>query len=147
MFKHLLIPSNGSTHAAGAIEAGIGLAKALGARVTAYHAIEEPDVQGVGDEAFIETRSMKAFEDRLRERGERFLAPVQAAAAAARVPCETLIDRPETPAEGIVAAAARTGCDAIVIASRGRGDVASLLLGSVTHDVLARSTIPVVVFR
>jgi nucleotide-binding universal stress UspA family protein len=147
VFKHLLIPNDGSELATRSIAAGIGLAKALGAKVTAYHAIEEPDVQGVGDEAFVATRSIKAFEDRLRERGERYLAPVRTAAAAAGVPCEILIDNPATPAEGIVAAAARAGCDAIFIASRGRSDVASLLLGSVTHDVLARARIPVVVFR
>lgn len=147
MFKHLLIPSDASTAPASAIHTGIGLAKALGARVTAYYAIEAPEVQGVGDEAFVEIRSIGAFEDRLQERGERVLAPVRTAAAAAGVPCDVLIDHPATPAAGIVAAAARAGCDAIVLASRGRGDVASLLLGSVTHDVLAQATIPVVVCR
>jgi len=147
MFKHLLIPTDGSELANNAISAGIRLAKALDARVTAYHAIEEPDVQGVGDEAFIATRSIKAFELRLRERGERFLAPMQAAAKAAGVPCEILVTNPRTPAEGIVAAATDAGCDAIFMASHGRSDIASLLLGSVTHKVLAHAKIPVVVFR
>ena len=147
MFKHLLIPTDGSELATSAISAGIQLAKALGAKVTAYHAIEEPDVQGVGDEAFIETRAIKAFESRLRERGERYLAPIQAAAKAAGVPCEILITNPRAPAEGIVAAASDAGCDAIFMASHGRGDIASLLLGSVTHKVLAHAKVPVVVFR
>jgi nucleotide-binding universal stress UspA family protein len=147
MFKHLLIPTDGSEFANNAISAGIRLAKALGAKVTAYHAIEEPDVQGVGDEAFIATRSIKEFERRLRERGERYLAPVQAAAKTAGVPCEILITNPRTPAEGIVAAASEAGCDAIFMASHGRGDLTSLLLGSVTHKVLAHAKVPVVVFR
>jgi nucleotide-binding universal stress UspA family protein len=147
MFKHLLIPTDGSELASSAISAGIQLAKALGARVTAYHAIEEPDVQGVGDEAFIATRAIKEFELRLRERGERYLAPVKAAAQAAGVPCEMLITNPRTPADGIVAAATDAGCDAIFMASHGRGDIASLLLGSVTHKVLAHTKLPVVVFR
>jgi nucleotide-binding universal stress UspA family protein len=147
MFKHLLIPTDGSELANNAISAGIRLAEALGAKVTAYHAIEEPDVQGVGDEAFIATRSIKAFELRLRERGERYLAPVQAAAKDAGVPCEILVTNPRTPAEGIVAAASDAGCDVIFMASHGRSDIASLLLGSVTHKVLAHAKIPVVVFR
>jgi nucleotide-binding universal stress UspA family protein len=147
MFQHLLIPTDGSPFAEKAVSAGIRLARALGARVTAYHAIEEPDVQGVGDEAFIDTRAFKEFERRLRERGERFLAPVKAAAEAAGVPCEILITNPDSPAEGIVAAAREAGCDAIVIASHGRGEIASLLLGSVTHKVLAHAQVPVVVYR
>jgi nucleotide-binding universal stress UspA family protein len=147
VFKHLLIPTDGSELAASAVAGGIELARALGARVTAYHALEEPEVQGVGDEAFIATRAIQDFEARLRERGEAYLAPVKAAAQAAGVPCETLITNPQTPAEGIVAAAREAGCDAICIASHGRGDIAALLLGSVTHDVLAHAKVPVVVFR
>jgi len=147
MFKHILIPTDGSELAGKAIAGGLRLAKALGAKVTAYHAIEAPEVQGVGDEAFISTSSISAFETRLRERGERHFAAMLQAAEAAGVACETLMTHPETPDAGIIAAATDRNCDAIVMASHGRGDLAALLQGSTTHKVLAHSTIPVVVFR
>lgn len=147
MFKHILIPTDGSNLAGKAIAAGLQLAKALGAKVTAYHAIEAPEVQGVGDEAFIATNSIRAFETRLRERGETYLAGVRQAAEAAGVACETLVTWPATPHRGIIDAANDRECDVIFMASHGRGDFASLLLGSVTHKVLAHSKIPVVVFR
>ncbi len=147
MFKHILIPTDGSELAGKAIAGGVRLAKALGAKVTAYHAIEGPEVQGVGDEAFIATSAIGEFETRLRERAERHLAPMRQAAEAAGVVCETLVTHPETPEAGIIAAATDRNCDAIVMASHGRGDLAALLQGSTTHQVLAHSTIPVVVFR
>jgi nucleotide-binding universal stress UspA family protein len=147
MFKHILIPTDGSELAGKAIEAGLQLAKALGAKVTAYHAIEVPDVQGVGDEAFIATASIKEFVTRLQQRGESYLAPVREAAEVAGVACDTLVTQPATPHQGIIDAANDRGCDAILMASHGRGDFASLLLGSVTHKVLAHSKIPVIVFR
>jgi nucleotide-binding universal stress UspA family protein len=147
MFKHILIPTDGSELAGKAIDGGVRLAKALGAKITAYHAIEGLEVQGVGDEAFIATSAIGAFETRLRERGERQLVGLRQAAEAAGVVCETLVTHPETPEAGIIAAATDRKCDAIVMASHGRGDLAALLQGSTTHKVLAQSTIPVVVFR
>jgi nucleotide-binding universal stress UspA family protein len=55
--------------------------------------------------------------------------------------------KPETPAEGIIAAARKRKCDVIFMASHGRGEFASLVLGSVTQKVLARSKVPVLVYR
>ena len=46
MFKHILIPTDGSELAGKAIDGGVRLAKALGAKITAYHAIEGLEVQG-----------------------------------------------------------------------------------------------------
>jgi nucleotide-binding universal stress UspA family protein len=57
------------------------------------------------------------------------------------------MSRPVTAYEGIVNAAKRKKCDAIFIASHGRGGVGSLILGSVTQRVLAHSKVPVVVYR
>jgi len=147
MFHRVLIPTDGSDLARKAITAGVQLAKALGAKVTAYHAIEGSEALGVGDEAFISTMSIKQFEARLREQGERYVAEVHQAAEAAGVACDTLLTKPATPHQGIIDAANDRKCDVIFMASHGRGDFASLLLGSVTHKVLAHSKIPVLVFR
>ena len=41
MFKHILLPTDGSELSKKAIDGGIELARAIGARVTAYVCLEE----------------------------------------------------------------------------------------------------------
>jgi nucleotide-binding universal stress UspA family protein len=63
------------------------------------------------------------------------------------VPFEGLITKPPTAYEGIIDAAKKKKCDAIFMASHGRGELKTLLLGSVTQKVLSHSKLPVIVFR
>jgi nucleotide-binding universal stress UspA family protein len=146
MFKHILVPTDGSDLAKKAITAGVAFAKSVGARITGYYAMHEP--------AFIYNRfgnldqQIKTeLERRAREVAQRYLDEIGEAAKAAGVEFEPLITIADLPAEGIVDAAKRRKCDAIFLASHGRSGVSSLLLGSVTQEVLARSTLPVIVFR
>jgi nucleotide-binding universal stress UspA family protein len=65
-YRHLLLPIDGSKLSEEAAAAGIALAKALGARVTALHVLPEPATSGLevwvhGDEEF-EERLDKTFE-------------------------------------------------------------------------------------
>ena len=125
MFKHILIPTDGSPRSARAIKAGLRLARETGARITGYHAADPVD----------------------RETARKHLAPLERAARAAGVPFDTVMDNPPTPYEGIVRLARRLKCDAIVMASHGRRGISALLLGSETSKVLAHSKIPVLVCR
>jgi nucleotide-binding universal stress UspA family protein len=50
-----------------------------------------------------------------------------------------------SPAEAILDRAATAKHDLIVVGSRGRGDAGSLFLGSVSHAVLSRSRVPVLI--
>jgi nucleotide-binding universal stress UspA family protein len=147
MFKHVLIPTDGSKVARRAIKAGVALAKELGAKVTAYYAMEtfQPYVYSEG--YIMNTATLRNFEEQARALGRKYLGEVEKAAKAAGVPCNSVMSKPATPAHGIVDAAKRKKCDVIFMASHGRGEFASLVLGSVTQKVLARSKIPVLVFR
>ena len=49
------------------------------------------------------------------------------------------------PWEAIIDHAKKKDCDLIVMASHGRRGLASLLLGSETHDVLTHTKLPVLV--
>ena len=147
MFKHVLLPTDGSKVSRKAIRAGIRLAKELGAKVTAYYAVEAMPAYSYGDGYLLNATLMKEFDRRAREQGEKVLAEVVKAAKAADVRCETLITKPATAYQGIIAAAKRQRCDVIFMASHGRGDLATLLLGSVTQKVLAHTRTPVLVYR
>jgi nucleotide-binding universal stress UspA family protein len=147
MFKRVLIPTDGSTLSRRAAKAGIRFAKAVRARVVAYHGLETNLPYLAGEGALIDATLIETLEKAARQRGAKHVAEVLKAARAARVPCETYVTKPVTPAQGILDAARRKKCDAIFMASHGRGGVASVILGSVAQSVLAHSKIPVIVYR
>ena len=148
MFKHLLIPTDGSKLSEAAIQAGVQFAKSINAKVTGFHAM--PKFHMVyGPEGVIETRqdSVEFVKDRKAHDAERFLAVIMQAAKAADVPCEIACQISDQPYEAIIATAKEKGCDLILMASNGRRGVQAFLLGSETQKVLTHSKIPVLVFR
>ena len=147
MYKRILIPTDGSARSRKAAKAAIAFARKIGAKVTAYHAIELVLPYVGAEAALMDPTVIDLVEHTARKQGDKFVAAIATAARTAGVACETYISRPVTAHEGIIAAAKRKKCDAIFIASHGRGGVASLILGSVTQRVLAHSKIPVVVYR
>jgi nucleotide-binding universal stress UspA family protein len=63
------------------------------------------------------------------------------------IPIDLLHEIDESPAQAIVRTARLKGCDLIVMTSHGRQGTARLLLGSQTAEVLAHTTLPVLVVR
>jgi len=120
MFRHLLIPTDGSVRSRKAARAGIAFAKAVRARVTAYHAIEW-NLPYVASDAIISADLTDTIDKHARKHGARYVAEIAAAARAAGVACEPYVTRPFAPNQGIIDAAKRKRCDAIFIGSHGRG--------------------------
>lgn len=147
MFKHILIPTDGSPVSLKAAKAGVRLAAALGARITAYHAIEVWQPQLYGEGYGFDADTFERFERAARDAGERQVGAVAKLAKAARVPHAAVAAKAETPYGGIVDAARKGKCDLIYIASHGRRGLSALVMGSVTQKVLAQAAIPVLVHR
>jgi nucleotide-binding universal stress UspA family protein len=147
MFSHILIPTDGSAAANIAAKKGIALAKKLGARATAYYSIEPVWPGGAGEGYTIGRTTLAELDRRAREIGEEILGAMEKRARSAGVPFDSVCSNSDAVYKGIIDVARKKRCDAIVMASRGRGAIGSLLLGSVTSKVLAHSRIPVVVFR
>jgi nucleotide-binding universal stress UspA family protein len=147
MFKHILIPTDGSPVAAKAIKAGVTLAKEMGASVTGFYAIEPAPTHMYGEGYLAERKLVVELERRAREVAQASVDEVSAAAKSAGVPCDTAISKAVSPYEGIIAAAEKNKCDAVFMASNGHKGLTGLLLGSVTQKVLTHSKIPVLVFR
>ena len=145
MFKHVLIPTDGSPRSKKAVKAGIAFAKEFGAKVTVYHAVEFVPLYAGGE--FVPSSVLEQIEAGARKQAQKYIEEAAKVAHAAAVPCESQIARPTTIYQGIIEAAKKKKCDVIFMASHGRGELASVVLGSVTLKVLAHSTIPVMVFR
>lgn len=141
MFTHILVPTDGSELAEKACHAAIAFAKEVGARITGYCAASPTASQAVGDGYLFPpvTRDGSA--------STTYLKRFELWAAAAGVPFDSLVNESVDAADGIAAAAERSHCDVIFMASHGRYGFKRLAEGSVTADVLAKAKVPVVVYR
>lgn len=147
MFKHILIPTDGSAVASKAIKAGVALAKEMSAKVTGYYAVEPPPTHIYGEGYLADRKLVEELERRAHEVAQKSVDEISAAAKAAGVKCDTVVDKAVLPYKGIIEAAERNKCDAIFMASNGHRGLTGLLLGSVTQKVLTHSKTPVLVFR
>jgi len=133
MYKHILIPTDGSQSATNGIPHAIALAKTLGAEVTGITVT-------VPSQIFADSERTTAI-------AKKYLGQVKDAAATAGVSCRLIHAEHEQPYQAIIDTAKKNGCDLIVMASHGRRGVSALILGSETVKVLTHSTIPVLVYR
>lgn len=145
MFKHLLLPTDGSEIALRGVKLGIELARATKAQVTAIHVIQP--FHAVSYLAEVLTATEATYMAGAVERAEQYLAEVKDLANAAAVPCDSHYEVSDLPEEIIAHSARVRHCDLVVMASHGRHGMSRLLMGSVTHKVLLTSPVPVLVCR
>lgn len=147
MYQKILIAHDGSELADKAIAAGAALGKMAGARIVMLH-LGLPMVQPTVflAEAYIGPSE----EDYARElQASNAAAERKAAAAAAAngVVIEVVHEAAAEAWRAIIEKATELQCDAIVMASHGRGPLKALLLGSDTIAVLSHCKLPVLVVR
>jgi len=147
MFKHILIPTDGSALSERAIKAGVEMARVHGAKVTGFFAAPAPTPLVYGDFMPVGYLPPDEHEALIKKASAHHLAVVERAARQAGVEVDTLSVTSEYPADAIVEAARQKRCDLIFMASHGRKGLAGLVLGSEVQKVLTHSTIPVLVFR
>lgn len=147
MYKHILIPIDGSDTADTAVVAGIDFAREAGAKVTLFTAV--PEYQPPGESEILGRRVVSLWDhERLsREQAQAILDPAAERLRAAGVECDTAYSECNRPFEAIVAAAQSHGCDLILMSSHGRSGLAALWYGSETRDVIAHSHIPTLVYH
>ena len=148
MYKHILIPTDGSKPAGKAVKQGIALAKSLGAKLSVLNVA--PEFEMVIDEGFVMPNVgeiKKRFEEQTTRQAKKITDSAAAEAKAAGVKCVTVLERGARPYEAILHHAKKMKCDVIVMGSHGRTGLAHILLGSETSKVLTHSKIPVLVVR
>ena len=146
MFKHLLIPTDGSELSKEAVRAGIRLAREQGAKVTALYVMPDYNVLIYGAEALL-TVNAAEFDTHVQEFADKALHFVEHLAHEENVACATVRTSSGSIYRAIVKQAQELGCDLICMASHGRKGISEFLLGSETQKVLTHSSIPVLVHR
>jgi nucleotide-binding universal stress UspA family protein len=146
MYRHILIPTDGSELAGRAVRHGLSLAKSVGAKVTALTVEGLFDVYTVpASKVYEMSGAFAEHAERAKAHARRILNDVAEQARAAGVAYETVQIEQDHPYEGIIETAEQRGCDLIVMASHGRSGIAAIVLGSVTTKVLTHTKIPVLV--
>jgi nucleotide-binding universal stress UspA family protein len=146
MYRHILIPTDGSELAHRAVVHGLALAKAVGAKVTILTVESSFNVYDVpASRVNLMTAAFDEYAKHAREHASSILDRIADEAKAAGVQCDTMQVEQDHPYQAIVDTAKEKGCDLIVMASHGRSGIAAVLLGSVTSRVLTHTAIPVLV--
>ena len=147
MFKHILVPTDGSPLSSDTVKRAIAIARETGAKITFFFAKPDYPVAFYGEGALIDPTTPDKFAEMAEKQAQEILAAHEAAAKAEGVNSASLSSVSDIPYEAIIAAAETSGADLIFMASHGRRGFSGLLLGSETQKVLTHSKIPVLVYR
>ena len=147
MFKHILVPTDGSELSRATAQRAVSFAKEAGARITAFYAKPEYPIAYFGEGALIDPTTPEKFTEMAEQQASEFLNEVSVWCEEAGVQCDTVSTTSDIPYEAIIEAAEKSGCDLIFMASHGRRGITGLLLGSETNKVLTHSKVPVLVYR
>ncbi|HVI55964.1 MAG TPA: universal stress protein [Luteibacter sp.] len=143
MFKHILIPTDGTAASSKAARIAVEFARRCGAQVSALHVVEPLPVRshhgGVATateiDRIVATQQATAL----------YLSHVEELARAVGVPCASAEITDAVPSHAIVEFANRNGCDLIVMGTHGKHGLKRLILGSQTQNVLLTGHLPVLV--
>ena len=145
MYKHILLPVDGSEFGMGSVPYALGLAKSIGARITAIHVTAPYETIAIG--ALGTFLMADEYIKRSEANAAAVLDLIRRPAEEAGVPIAMFQVEHAHPWEAIIRTATDQGCDLILMASHGRRGIVGVLLGSETKKVLTHTTIPVLVWR
>ena len=120
MFKHILLPTDGSKLSNRAVKRGIALARKARARLTALHVVPQFNLMVDGGITPLHPALKKRLEEQGKVRAQKMLDAIAREARARGVRCATLSVASDLPYQEIIAAARRKKCDLILMASHGR---------------------------
>jgi nucleotide-binding universal stress UspA family protein len=145
MYRHFLIPTDGSELAERGVSQGLALAKSLGAKVSVIFAVEPFEGLVKFSQSALAAQELAKYAEWRKQQATSTLDHAKNAAKEAGVSCETIQVESGYPHQAIIAAAKDKGCDLIVMSSHGRSGLSKLLIGSVTNKVLTLAETPVLV--
>ena len=145
MYRSILIATDGSELAGRAVDQGLGLARAMGARVTIVTVTET--IARSSPILIPRPGDVDLYEATASRMAHGILDEVLRKANELGVACDAVHIPDRGAAEGILEAARARGCDLIVMATHGRRGLDRLLLGSQALNVMTHAHVPVLICR
>ncbi|MEI6818673.1 MAG: universal stress protein [Verrucomicrobiota bacterium] len=142
--KNIIVAVDFSNATLGVTQIAVDLAKAFGANLELFHAIEpEPSYTAYGFTPD-EFPAMYAFQEEARRRAaeklEELLTKVRA-----DVPNATSKMTEGSPLRTLLERVKESSADLVVLGSHGHGAIAALLIGSVAEGMVRKSTVPTLI--
>lgn len=148
MYKHILLPYDGSDLSEKALTEGMGLAKSENARITLIYVVSPHHLMIGGGRAVPGLKRLEQeYAQNIRAEAQTMLDTARQRASSTGLAVDVLIEDGANAYQCIIDGAQRLKCDLILMASHGRRGLDGLVVGSQTMKVLAHSTIPVLVVR
>jgi nucleotide-binding universal stress UspA family protein len=144
MFKHLLVPIDGSDVTKKALKKVLDLAEKDKASITLVY-VSDPMPPMVYSDSSLGYGFSQQDHKKACDAFAKNLFKSALAVLGTGVVVRTLHTFSPSLAGGVLAAAKKTKADAIVMASHKRTGIKGLLLGSQTNEVIVHSTLPVIV--
>jgi nucleotide-binding universal stress UspA family protein/hemerythrin-like domain-containing protein len=145
MYRHLLVPVDGTDLSVEVIGNAVALARPLGARITFFHAVADSAGSLRGEADILRLTAPEAYDYAVLGKARELLAKAEAAARALGVPCDSVHAVSDAPAQAIIDAARAGGCDLIFMASHGHRGKLGMAFASETLTVLMNAGLPVLV--
>lgn len=144
MFKHILVPVDGSSTARQAIGKAVAIAQAFNSAVTVVYVIDPYAFTGVGtDFAYGQAEYLSAA----AAEAEQAIAAAKQVFEDRGISATGSVVEGHSIYRGILDAAASVNADLVVMGSHGRRGLERLVLGSVTAQVLSHAHLSVLVVR
>ena len=144
MFKHIIVPVDGSSTSGQAIARAIAMAQAFKSQVTVVCVIDAFAFTGVGsDLAYGQVEYLEAA----TAEAKLAVSNAKASFAAAGVDATGAVLEGQAVYKNILDAASASDVDLIVMGSHGRKGLEKLVLGSVAAQVLSHTHLPVMIVR
>ncbi|HEY8904873.1 MAG TPA: universal stress protein [Rhodoferax sp.] len=147
MYQKILVATDGSNLSKKAVSSAIELAALTGAALVVIKVIPRYPQSYFEGGLALQATEVGRIEQQWAEEGQAVVDEVKKQAEQEGVKTRALTVKSDIVSDAIIAAAKKSKCDLIVMASHGRRGVKRLLLGSETQQVLTHSHIPVLVLR
>ena len=145
-YRRILVPADGSEESLKAVRYAVEFAKADGASVTVFHVANMRDL--IAEETALDQkkRGLEDLTDRLRQSADRVFALCKAAIADHKGGVDIhFVANIGRPGPTILKKAEKDGSDLLIMGSRGRSGLTSILLGSVSRYITTHSGLPVMI--
>lgn len=147
MFKHILVPTDGSHLSKQAAQRAVLFASGIGARISVLYVKPASTEYSWASGAWVEFQNPALVDEFAEIDAQEILGAVEMLCWKEGVMCNKVTRTSSAVYEEIIDAATKCECDLIFMASHGRRGINALLLGSETQKVLTHSKIPVLVYR